>query len=359
MEHKINNYEKFYNLDILKSIAVVGVILIHIVAGELFMYGKGVSMKDWMLSNVINSVSRVCVPVFVMVSGYLLLRKDEPVGIFFKKRFVKIIPKFLIYSMIYYVFKVSFLNRPYSGNENFLMLLFKGGIFYHLWYIYMILGIYIMTPFFRKVVSNIHKSYIKYFVCVWAFFMIVIPFLEFVFKTKFMVYSPVGQYVGYFFIGYLIGEKPLKLNKIFLFLGYLFFLSLSIWLSYFFTVKNGAFIDFFYNYHSIGVFFQSVFLYGLIMKFSHNDDNDKGKKSEIIYGIRRFVSTLSLITLDVYLIHPMIISYFQEKTNIRNRLDYPFYIIIVFFVTAAISYIIGFMILKLSKLRFSLAERKL
>ncbi|MDO5089662.1 MAG: acyltransferase family protein [Leptotrichiaceae bacterium] len=355
MERKINNYEKYYNLDILKSIAVIGVILIHIVAGELSMYGK-ISMRDWMLSNIINSVSRICVPVFVMVSGYLLLRKDEPVGMFFKKRFVKIIPKFLIYSMIYYVFKVSFLNRPYSGNENFLILLFKGGIFYHFWYIYMILGIYVMTPFFRKAVGNIHKSYIKYFVYVWIFFMVIIPFLEFILKTRFMVYSPVGQYVGYFLIGYLIGEAPVKINKLFLFLGYLLSLSLSIWLSYFFTVKKGVFVDFFYNYHSIGVFFQSIFLYGLIMKFSHNDD--EGKKSEIIYRIRRFVSTLSLITLDIYLIHPMIISYFQEKTAIKSKLDYPVYIIVVFGVTAAVSYIIGFIILKISKLRFSLTERK-
>ena len=85
MEEKTGNYEKFYNLDILKSIAVTLVIMIHVVSGELDLFGKGISMKNWMTANILDTLSRMCVPLFVMVSGYLLLRKDEPVGIFLRR----------------------------------------------------------------------------------------------------------------------------------------------------------------------------------------------------------------------------------------------------------------------------------
>lgn len=356
MEQKAQNYEKFYNLDILKSIAVILVIVIHIVAGDLSLYGNGITIQNWMIANVLNTLCRICVPLFVMVSGYLLLRKDEPVGIFLKKRFIKIIPKFLIYSMIYYVFKVSFLHRPYSENENFLTLLLKGKIFYHLWYIYMVFGIYSITPFLRKVVRDVDKSYIKYFIHIWIIFMIFIPLVEFLFKVKFLVYSPLGQYIGYFLLGYLIGEKPLKIKKIFLFLGYLMCFGLSVWLSYFFTIKSGKFIDFFYNYHSLTVFLQAIFIYSLVMSTVHKDDKDG--KLEITYITRRFVSTLSMITLDVYLLHPIIISYLQEKTNIKSKLNYPLYIILMFILILTISYSVGLLVLKISTLKLNLTEKK-
>lgn len=356
MEQRTENYEKFYNLDILKSIAVILVIVIHIVAGDLGLYGKGISMENWMIANVLDTVSRVCVPLFVMVSGYLLLRKDEPVGMFFKKRFIRIIPKFLIYSMIYYVFKVSFLGHPYPKNENFLKLILEGKIFYHLWYIYMILGIYLITPFLRRVIRDIDRNYIKYFIYIWLIFIIIIPLLEFIFKIKFMIYSPLGQYVGYFLLGYFIGERPLKIKKIFLFLGYLICLGISVWLTYFYTVKNSKFVDFFYNYHSLTVFLQAVLIYTMIMSKTYKDD--KTTKLEITYAVRRFASTLSLITLDVYLIHPMIISYFQEKTDIKSKLNYPVYIILMFIFAMMISYMIGLIIFKISRLNFNLTERK-
>ena len=61
-----------------------------------------------MTANIIDSFSRMCVPIFVMVSGFFLLRKDEDVKVFFKKRFVKIIPKFFIYSVVFFIFVIIF-----------------------------------------------------------------------------------------------------------------------------------------------------------------------------------------------------------------------------------------------------------
>jgi len=214
MEEKTGNYEKFYNLDILKSIAVTLVIMIHVVSGELDLFGKGISMKNWMIANILDTLSRMCVPLFVMVSGYLLLRKDEPVGIFFKKRFIRIIPKFLIYSMIYYVFKVSFLHKPYPINENFLTLLLKGNIFYHFWYIYMILGLYLLTPWLRKVLKYAEKETF-YVVILWFLCNVLNPYMQF-FRLPKIPFShfPITGFIGYYILGYYLKKYRHKLEKI-------------------------------------------------------------------------------------------------------------------------------------------------
>ena len=154
----IKNKDRFFNFDILKCIAIIMVIFIHIVASELYRYGE-ISGNRWMTANIIDSFSRMCVPIFVMVSGFFLLRKDEDVKVFFKKRFVKIIPKFFIYSVVFFIFVIIFKDVKndelfsvffrkstyktiiliFSKKEsyhNFFSDFFQGKIYYHLWYVH-------------------------------------------------------------------------------------------------------------------------------------------------------------------------------------------------------------------------------
>ena len=148
--------EKYDNINLLKFIATICVILIHVVSGDLYKYGT-VSNSDWNIANAINSISRICVPVFLMVSGALLLSKDESIEDFFKKRFLRIIPKFLLFSIFYYLIDVYYLHHQV---HNFIVSLLQGEVFYHLWYVYMILGIYLLAPFLRKFIHIIEVNYV-------------------------------------------------------------------------------------------------------------------------------------------------------------------------------------------------------
>ena len=98
----VKNKDRFFNFDILKCTAISMVLFIHIVASELYNYGK-ISGNRWMMANIIDSFSRMCVPIFVMVSGFFLLRKDEDVKIFFKKRFAKFFLSFL-YILLFFLY---------------------------------------------------------------------------------------------------------------------------------------------------------------------------------------------------------------------------------------------------------------
>ena len=75
----------FFCFDVLKCISIIIVVFIHIVSCDLYYYCE-ISSTDWMMANIVNYFRRICVPIFVMVSGFFLLRKAEEVKILFKKR---------------------------------------------------------------------------------------------------------------------------------------------------------------------------------------------------------------------------------------------------------------------------------
>lgn len=59
-------------------------------------------------------VSRIAVPLFFMVSGFLLLQKMEPYGDFFKKRALKVFVPFIAWSVIYMLWKKESFDLPFS-----------------------------------------------------------------------------------------------------------------------------------------------------------------------------------------------------------------------------------------------------
>lgn len=346
----IKNKDRFFNFDILKCIAIIMVIFIHIVASELYSYGE-ISGNRWMTANIIDSFSRMCVPIFVMVSGFFLLRKDEDVKVFFKKRFVKIIPKFFIYSIVFFIFVIIFKDVKndelfsvffrkstyktiiliFSKKEsyhNFFSDFFQGKIYYHLWYIYMILLLYLITPFLRKVVAKVDRKSINYLVYIWIAFIIIIPFLNAVFRKNIKIYSPVGQYIGYFLIGYLLFEKPLNMKKWQKYIIFFIMVFSIIFLTYIFTKSNNKFFDYFYDYHSIGVFGATVLFYDFFVNIF---DGEK-----VFPKVKSIVKSVSAKTYDIYLIHPIFL-FFCERI-LKSRMNYFLYIITAFVIVFALSF---------------------
>ena len=114
----MNNKDKdlFSKFDMLKFVAIIMVVFIHIVCGKLYEVESGELSHEWIISNVIDSFCRSCVPIFVMISGFFLLGKDEKITVFFKKRILKIVPKFLIYSAIFYLFTMIFKNHSFENS---------------------------------------------------------------------------------------------------------------------------------------------------------------------------------------------------------------------------------------------------
>lgn len=192
----------------------------------------------------------------------------------------------------------------------------------------MILLLYLITPFLRKVVAKVDRKSINYLVYIWIAFIIIIPFLNVVFRKNIKIYSPVGQYIGYFLIGYLLFEKPLNMKKWQKYIIFFIMIFSIIFLTYIFTKSNNKFFDYFYDYHSIGVFGATVLFYDFFVNIF---DGEK-----VFPKVKSIVKSISAKTYDIYLIHPIFL-FFCERI-LKSRMNYFLYIITAFVIVFALSF---------------------
>jgi len=127
-----NNAANF-GIDFARVVACLMVIVVHVAATNFYTFSD-----KWWATNFWDSLTRGCVPLFLMISGALLLNKDESLGVFIRKRFSKIIPPLLFWSLAYLA-----LNNYRHVEPLTIMQIFLGPAMYHLWYLYAILGLYL------------------------------------------------------------------------------------------------------------------------------------------------------------------------------------------------------------------------
>lgn len=144
--------EKLVWADNLRAIATVAVILLH--ASAPLVPREGFNF-DWWTGNLIQSLVRFCVPIFFMLTGLLLFDKEYELFSFLKKRFSRIIYPFLFWSFFYILFDIGLKIRHGEQLDllsalKFMINQYKGGSYYHLWFIYVMIGLYLITPVIRR-----------------------------------------------------------------------------------------------------------------------------------------------------------------------------------------------------------------
>ncbi|HEY0244579.1 MAG TPA: acyltransferase family protein, partial [Mucilaginibacter sp.] len=194
----------------LRLIALYAVIVLHTTAVLLSQYEK-VPLNDWLTADFYNGLVRFAVPVFVMITGALLLHREYELGDFFTKRLSRIITPFLFWSLVYigyswYNGEITFDANAWTNIKQVSHLL-KYGSSYHLWYVYMLIGLYFVIPVIGKFVRNATDSEILYFILVWFGVMLLNqPYL-----ARFNPQVDLHYFAGY--IGYLVLGHYLAFKK--------------------------------------------------------------------------------------------------------------------------------------------------
>ena len=152
---------------------------------------------------VYGSMLRPCVPLFVMITGALLLPVRQPTGPFLRRRIGRVVWPFLLWSMLYCLF--PWLLRlvglgadtllaffPYASEalqqqslglslENCLKIATNfGEIDAHMWYIYLLIGLYLYMPIFSAWVEKASERAKLAFLCVWAVTLFIPYYREYV-----------------------------------------------------------------------------------------------------------------------------------------------------------------------------------
>lgn len=139
--------------------------------------GQSQNDASFIVANFFNSATRVAVPIFVLLSGAFLLsnQKNESFSNFYKKTCYKIVLPTFIASLIYMYYNDALnylqacflhteLTEPIHLNPLYVL---KGPCFYHLWYMYMLIGLYLMVPILIRLKRRVGMkrfTYLGYFI---------------------------------------------------------------------------------------------------------------------------------------------------------------------------------------------------
>lgn len=125
-------------IDNLRGIACLMVVMIHTTSGYI-TNAQSVTPLNWDIANILNSASRVSVPLFFMISGYLFFgeRSARP------RHFLRIGLCLFFYSLVAYLYIVFFTS---INSELSLKNLLQKPVFYHLWFFFAIIVIYLLSP---------------------------------------------------------------------------------------------------------------------------------------------------------------------------------------------------------------------
>jgi surface polysaccharide O-acyltransferase-like enzyme len=129
----------------------------------------------WWMVNIYQTLGRTGVPLFVMLTGALLLQpsKIEPVKTFFKKRWARIGLPFLFWGVIYFAW--DYYVDHIALTSGFVFQGILSGPYFQFWYLYMLLGLYLLTPILRVVVAHASRETFKYIFIVWLLGAFIIP----------------------------------------------------------------------------------------------------------------------------------------------------------------------------------------
>ena len=265
------------NIDILRIFAFVFIVMLHTLNRQ---YGLTV----WMSGYAVISIG---VNLFIMISGYLLLDRTETVKEFFRKRFFSILPLFIIFNIIYIFFY----------NHSFITI--KKISAPHFWYIYMILGLYLLTPWLRKVLQYAEKETF-YVVVLWFLCNVFNPYMQF-FRYPKIPFShfPITGFIGYYILGYYLKKYRYKLEKIpfICVIGvYITGFLISVLSTKYVLATTGNRISDFFDKNSLGTFFMSVSFFIFWIKFNFKNRN-------------KVIRMISDSTYFAYLIHIIILHY--------------------------------------------------
>ena len=159
-----------------------------------------------------TSLGRICVPLFAMISGYFLLPMRGTVSEFFRKRVSRIVLPFLVWNAVYAIFFIFFSgDSPADAVRNFFGIFITfGEKWSHMWYIYMLLGLYLLTPVISPWLERCTKRQLHFYLALWLITTL-LPYLNRYVNPEmwgacFWNVSPTFYYftgfVGYYILGY-------------------------------------------------------------------------------------------------------------------------------------------------------------
>lgn len=215
-----NVKEREYYLDVARVVSMICVIVIHIAC--INWYDSPIKPYPWLIYNLYDCICRFCVPVFLMISGYLFLNPEKNFSIkkMYTKNIKRLLTAFFFWSFFYAAITSGFATQRVFTKEivnKFIHDLFFGH--YHMWFMYVLLGMYLLTPVMRAIAKD--RKVLKYFLILSFCISYLLPTLQMakgIYLSKQFTdridWSMAIGYSFFYLMGYYLGTEKMDEKRI-------------------------------------------------------------------------------------------------------------------------------------------------
>lgn len=295
--------ERIDEVDYLRALACLFVVLIHTTADYIFLDTAGHLTKTAFL--FVNRAVTFAVPAFIFISGFVLarryLQRDFSYLLFLKKRLKHIIVPYFCWTFVYYL---CFIQQNIYGFSLsfFLKSLFLGDMVYHLYFVVLILQFYLLFGVFR----GLFRRYSAHLLML-VFLLINILFMKFGYfqyaDRFFLQYLSFFTFGIYFSINYQSFKEKICYYRSKLAIGYVL-MSLFIAQQYYqITILKRVYDGFLYNLSwLLFSLLAIVFFFGLAVSLQNTE----------LTAVKKFLLKLSDASYLIYLSHPLMLMFAQK-----------------------------------------------
>jgi len=338
----MNNNRILY-LDVARILAVASMVMLHV---PVDWPPPLVPSSEWQAVNVYTSLTRFCVPLFVMISGALFLQPDKAISLkrLYGKNILRLVTAFIFWSIIYAALTTYWpLNvpktAPASGIKALAAFAHKVASGHaHMWFLYMIVGLYMIVPFLKKITAD--KKLTEYFLLLAFVFALVVPGLSTIPALAEPLKTAVGEqrmnfyfvmgYSFYFVGGFYLHHytlSPAKKYGVYLLGGTS--LLFTFFMSNYISIRAGRRIDLWYG----NLLPQTAMTTLAIFIFLR----DNVSKIQFREKTVEHILTASKYSFGIYLVHALFLyvctAYKIDRVltpNVHAIITIPLYAVIVF-----------------------------
>jgi surface polysaccharide O-acyltransferase-like enzyme len=327
---------------------------------------------SWWVATTIYSFSLVSVPLFIMLSGYLLIPKTESIGANLRRITKRLVVPLVAWFGIYLWWNGFWLLKFDAYPTNIAGMIFSGSM-YHLYFLVILIGLYLILPFIRSWLKNSDELEKRYgFVLAWVagigiYMAIYLNIIGGAVGNLFNWWLP---FLGFFLTGYFIRRSSRKFSSPKLILIFLCWWMLTLIFSF-----DGVWFSkmgFGWIWHPSGVFYLNTFLspnvimmavvlFWLLVKnlnFAKLGSGKSQKRTKKYFF--QIIKSVSSNVYAMYLVHVIVIGWVDMKY--RYAIEFvegslwPFVItrtLLVF----GLSYVLALIIRKIPKLNLIVGEK--
>jgi len=309
--------KRLFAADFIRAFAIIGVLAIHLTY-PIYARPDFAGGMTWWLAQSINAISRISIPLFIMLSGYLLLSKTESI----KQTLSRINKRLFVPLIAWSLFYLLWNNYWFGSGMNITNLindLLSGG-FGHLYFLVIMIDLYLLLPMFRHLLQEKTKSIPLYVLIITLLFGLMYTALQYFHleQAEINMFLLVGlPYIGYFLAGSILGKYHFSKKQIYLAL--LVWLGATIctailgyWNLQLFTNGNltfWGFVPYFDNYVSPNVMLASLAAFIVLKNASYT------KISSGLFA--KIVRLLAATSLGLYVLHPFVMNIIDRALDLR------------------------------------------